>query len=358
MYPRGLAVALYGRFSPGVRDRLRREIITCGGAVARDLTRRSDVFVVGALAAALIDIGALPARLRTAREASVPVLGERAFSAELSGEPGPGEATLPLGSALAQTSLSHDDAAVLAAFDLIVVADDKCRFGDQGTMRTASELLGQNRSFSEVVRILQRARDLSPTGRRRIVLRASGEAALKWEDGLTTLEGQGFLPLDDGHVGLDDLFERAALAEAAGDLEEAAHLYDQCSRADRGDAIAPYNFANIRLAQGRYDQAALAYQRALTRDPGFIEARYNLAQALEAAGKPEAAGVELDRVLESDPAYSDAMFNRAQLRMKAGEMVAAKELYERYLALDPPDEWAATARKAITYCASQVNQRP
>ena len=35
-----------------------------GGAVARDLTRRSDALVVGALAAALIDCGALGARLR------------------------------------------------------------------------------------------------------------------------------------------------------------------------------------------------------------------------------------------------------------------------------------------------------
>jgi hypothetical protein len=39
------------------------------------------------------------------------------------------------------------------------------------------------------------------------------------------------------------------------------------------------------------------------------------------------------------------------LRMKAGEMATAKALYERYLALGPPEEWAATARRAILYCA-------
>ena len=38
--------------------------------------------------------------------------------------------------------------------------------------------------------------------------------------------------------------------------------------------------------------------------------------------------------------------------MKAGDLAAAKVLYERYLALDPPDDWAATARKAILYCAA------
>ena len=91
------------------------------------------------------------------------------------------------------------------------------------------------------------------------------------------------LPLDEDHASLDDLFEAAALAEASGELDEAARLYDLCARADRSDAIAPYNLANIRLAQGARDEAALAYQRALARDPRFVEARYNLAQALEAA---------------------------------------------------------------------------
>jgi predicted TPR repeat methyltransferase len=96
----------------------------------------------------------------------------------------------------------------------------------------------------------------------------------------------------------------------------------------------------------------IAYQQALARDPAFVEARYNLAQALEGAGRTEAAETELGQVLKTDPAHADAMFNLAQLRMKSGEVVAAKALYELYLTLDPPDDWAATARKAITYCAA------
>ena len=200
----------------------------------------------------------------------------------------------------------------------------------------------------------RRARDLSPPGRHKIVLTPSGQSALQWQDGLTTLEGQGLLPLDEDHASLDDLFEGAALAEAGGELEEAARLYDLCARADRSDPIAPYNYANIRLAQGAHDEAALAYQRALARDPRFVEARYNHAQALEAAGKPDAAILELSRALDADPTYSDAVFNLAQLRLKAGEIAPAKALYERYLALDPPDSWAATARKAILLCMAQL----
>ena len=314
------------------------------------------MLVVGALATSLIDSGALSARLRSAAERGVPTRSERAFAAELFGADRERDAapTFPLSTALAPTSLTHDDANVLAAFDLVVVEAGNCRFGDAATLRTANELLGGGRSLGDVVRILARARDLAPLGRHKIVLTGSGEAALQWQDGLTTLEGQGLFALDEDHATVDDLFDGAALAEASGDLDTAARLYDMCGRADRGDAIAPFNLGNIRLAQGFPDQAGLAYQQALARDATFVEARYNLAQALEAAGKVDAAQGELARVLDADPNHADALFNLAQLRMKAGEMRAAKALYERYLALDPPDAWAATARKAILYCAASL----
>jgi hypothetical protein len=48
-----------------------------------------------------------------------------------------------------------------------------------------------------------------------------------------------------------------------------------CMLSDKNDPIAPYNYANIRVAQGAHDQAVLAYQRALSRDAAFVEARYN-----------------------------------------------------------------------------------
>ena len=351
---RDRAVALYGRFSPGERERLQRLITSAGATSARDLTRHSDVLVVGAAAWVLVDSGALGKRLTAARSRGVPILGERAFGAMASGEPEAARATLPLSAALAETRLTRDDAEVLAAFDLIRLEGDFCRFADAGVGRSAGDLVAAGLSLGEVVRVLTRARDMAPRGRHRIVLTASGGAALEWSDGLTSLEGQGLLPLDEANATLDELFEAAALAEADGDLDEAARLYDLCARADRADAIAPYNLANIRLGQGAFDAAVLAYQRSLARDARFVEARYNLAQALDAAGKPDAAVVELGRVIEADPAHVDAVFNLAQLRMKRGELTEAKALYERYLAGDPPAEWARTALKAIKYCEAQL----
>jgi tetratricopeptide (TPR) repeat protein len=207
---------------------------------------------------------------------------------------------------------------------------------------------------ADVVRVLFQARDLASLGQHKIVLTRSDEAALQWEDGLTSLKGHGRLPLDEVHAGFDDLFDLARTAEADGQVDDAVRFYDMCCRADRRDEIAPYNLGNIHLAQGSYDEAILAYQQALTRNPGFIEARYNLALALEAVGKVEAAQGELSAVLGIDGTYADAVFNLAQLRMKAGDVGAARTLYERYLTLDPPDDWTATTRKAITYCAAML----
>lgn len=84
---KGRTITLYGRFSPGVSDRLRREIADQGGRALRDLTRRADTLVIGALATSLIASGALPLRLKTARARGAPILGERSFVAELDGTP-------------------------------------------------------------------------------------------------------------------------------------------------------------------------------------------------------------------------------------------------------------------------------
>ena len=349
---RNRSVALYGRFSPGLRDRLQREITQKGGAVARDLTRRSDVFVVGALATALIDSGSLGARIKLASERRVPVMGERAFATLLAGETAEA-ATLPLATVLAPTHVTVDDVNILAAFDLVCVEGGKVRFADAGVIRTTGELKEKRRSLADIVRILSRARDQAPTGRHKLVLTATGEAALEWESGLTTIEGQGLLPLGET-ASVEELFEQAELKEADGEHEEAVRLYDMCAYADRSDPIAPFNLGNIRLEQGKHDEAAIAYQRALARDADFVEARYNLALALEASGKQWQAAEELARVLGLEPRHQDAVFNLAQILMRSGNLAEAKLFYERYLDLEPPANWAATARKAITYCNAQL----
>jgi len=347
------SVALYGRFNVGQRERLQHAMTLRGAVVTRDLTRRSDFLVIGAHATALIDCGALAARLKSAKARGIAITGERAFTAALNDAASSAPSTLPLATALT-SPLTRDDVDIFAAFDLIALQDEKVSFGDARTLRTAAEILAQGRSLADAVRILLQAEE-APVGRHKLVLMPSGKAALQWEQGFSTLQGQGLLPFDFVPDGIDELFEAAQVKQACGEDDEAVRLYDMCARAERSDAIALYNLGNIRLAQGAHTEAALAYRRSLARDPDFVEARYNLALALESTGKLGDALTELAAVLAFDPDYSDAIFNRAQMLMKSGDIAGAKELYERYLTLDPPADWAATARKGITYCSARLS---
>lgn len=345
----GLEVALYGRFSVGAKARLGGAILAAGGALSRDLTRRSALLVVGALAYPLIDSGALARRLADAATLKARVLGEHGLATLLAGKAGDQPATFPLAAAVQNGPLRQEDAAILAAFDLIHLEGAHCRFADASVLRTASELAQGGRRLSDIVRILVEAR-AAPVGRRKLVLAEHGEAALQWDDGLSTLSGQGLLDLDAEHVSADAWFEAAAEAEAEGDAALALRLYNRAADADRRDALAPYNAGNLLLAMQRWDEAAFAYQQALRRDPGFTEARYNLAQVWEALERPEAAARELEALLQLEPAHADALFNLAQLRLATGRLAEAEGLYTRFLAAAPAPEWAQKARKGLAYC--------
>lgn len=342
-------VALYGRFSAGARARFAAAVTAAGGAVARDLTRRCDALVVGAQALPLLESGALARRLEQAHARAAAIFGERRFAAYLAGA-AEAPASYPLAVALAQCGLSEADALALAAFDLLQLEGAQCSFADAQTLRAAGELAAAGRSLGQIVRALCELRDAAPGGRRRLVA-APGGAALAWEDGLSTLSGQGLLPLAGESPELEDLFEAAAAAEADGDFALAERLYARCARLDRKDPAAPYNQANALFALARFQEAALAYQQALARDPELAEARYNRAQALEALGRAGEAADELQAALASEPTYAEALFNLAQLRFAAGRLGEARALYERFLAAGPAPEWAAKARRALAYCA-------
>jgi len=345
----GSEIALYGRFSAGGKERLTRAIAAAGGSVARDLTRRSKVLCVGGMAHGLIARGALARRLDEATRRGAQVVGERRLAAMLAGQdPGP-PPTFPLTTALQAGPIDAADAAMLAAFDLIRVEGAYCRFSDAAILRSAGELAAAGRGLAEIVRILDEART-APPGRRKLVLAEDGAAALQWEDGLSTLDGQGLLALEGEHVSADAWFEAALEAEAEGEFPLAVRLFNRAADADRRDPLAPYNAGNLLLAQERFTDAMRAYQQALRRDPTFPEARYNLAQALEVMGRAGAAAKELEETLALEPSHADALFNLAQLRLACGQWGEAQALYARFLETAPSPDWAEKARKALAYC--------
>jgi tetratricopeptide (TPR) repeat protein len=342
-------VALFGRFSPGMREHLASAILSRGGRAQRDLMRGGDFLVVGAYAISLIDTGALLRRLEVARRRGLAVFGEASFRAALENQEAAAP-TFPLASALSQSGAERDDADLLAAFDLLQIRKEYCRFGDVGVLKTMAELRAAGCLPARAIRILLEAHALAPLGRHKVVLDVAGAPALLWEDGITTLDGQRFLPINLEPDRGEDLFEAAMAAEAEGDLIEAERLYDACARADRSDGVALYNCGNIRLGQQRYADAIVAYRAALARDPDLVEAHYNLAQALEAVDDNASAASALAEALRLEPNYADAVFNLAQLRLGEDDTAGAATLFERYIALQPPPEWREKARRALTVC--------
>src|SRR5215203_1723639 len=82
-----------------------------------------------------------------------------------------------------------------------------------------------------------------------------------------SLDGQLALQLRHESVSADDLFERAEVSEAVGDLVAAERWYRAAMAVDRTDAAIPYNLGNVLDSQGRRPEAVLAYYEALQRDP-------------------------------------------------------------------------------------------
>ena len=335
-------VSLFGRFRLQRREDIARRIWEKGGQTVKDLTRATTLFVVGSGAQNLLPDGRLGRRLGEANTRGIPVVGEARLLGLLDGKSAP-VASLPIARVAA---ISDDLANVLNAFDLITLENGHVAFADSDTIKNAERLEANNLSPVEILIALRR-RTSAPRGRHQLGANAHGQPVLEWDDGVTSLSGQGMLPLDDSDT-LDGLFEQGLEAELEGDLETAARIYETCALADKRDPISPYNLGNVRAAQGRLADARIAYERAIARDSNFAEALFNLAGIFESEGRTQEATERLREAINVDPDYPDPMFNLAQLALQTEDMKQAESYFRRYLDLVAGDgALAQKARKAL-----------
>ncbi len=344
-------VALYGSFLERSRAQACAELEKRGSSVERDLTRRTDVFVVGRGALAFVPGGHLQEKLNAATAQSIPILGEKRIWSAIDDKPEP-KLTYPLTKVV--PTPPDGLAQMLHAFDIVQVSDECCGFGDVDLFRTAMRLLDEGHDVSAVIRIMISVRDVAPRGRHKIVS-SSGDARLQWDDAVTELDGQGVLPLPD-HPNLDDVFERAMFAEAEGLLEDAVTLYETCTQMDKRDPIAPFNLGNVLFVLGRNKEAERRYSQAIARDAKFSEAYYNRARLHEEVDDGSAER-DLRAALAQDPAYSDALFNLAQLRLRLGDAREALGLFDRFLDLAQDPDWQKIASKARALAAKKLRMR-
>lgn len=146
----------------------------------------------------------------------------------------------------------------------------------------------------------------------------------------------------------EQLWVRGEAAFRAGDLGEAARLFDAALASDRNSARSWNYVGGVHFAQGDYTRALQEFRRALELDPNDVRARNNLGTALERLGDyalAEAAYLQAARV---DPAYALTLRNLGILQARRlGQPEAARASWRRFLELMPSGPYADEIRAEL-----------
>lgn len=362
----GKTVAIIGRLAAVPRKLAADEVERQGGVVRRDLTRNTDVVVVGRGAKSLLHGGRLQEKLERADELHAACISENTFLRKLgllagkAGDP----AAMSLDELTARTGLRPEIARLLDLFDLIDCSEGRCSFRDLVTAREVARLLREGVGLDEILDIIGQIGGRPgagpgehPLASHKLVCDRYGKIALRLGEGLAELDGQIRLPLPSaGNPSIDAIFEAAEEAELDGDLATAEELYRRCVSLDRGDPIPPFNLANVLWELGRTRDATMYLQLAVAVDPNFAEAWYNLANLMGLEGRHDLERSYLLRAVSADPEYSDPVYNLAMWHFKANEYAEALGWWQQYLELDPDSEWSSKARQGLVLCRQHLQE--
>lgn len=115
-------------------------------------------------------------------------------------------------------------------------------------------------------------------------------------------------PAAAGDTALDELLERAAVARAAGRVDEARALFEQGLRStpiDGGSlATLHYELGRLDAERGRAAASVAHFKSALRADRGFVPAAIALGDAHEASGDLREATRTWERAAETAPALA------------------------------------------------------
>jgi hypothetical protein len=270
-----VSLLIVGRLHGVTRKRLRAVVEQIGGELASRPSSRVDTIALAH--------GSAPSVLRDAPRLTLPtgvgpaakVISELSLKRML-GLVQPAadqDRTLDEADLMRASKLPADMLACLAAFDVLEPIDGRFIYQDVLVAREVGRLLGRGYSLAAIVAAavaLRRSRvSLSQV---RLVEAPWGDLVQDIEGMLAGLDGQLALPLAHPTADSGELFERAEMLEAAGDLAAAERSYRAALAIDRADPALPYNLANVLDEQDRRHDAILAYYEALRRDPDFAEA--------------------------------------------------------------------------------------
>ena len=326
-----------------------KAVASRGGRLRRGVTRQTARIVVGRKLLDKLGDDAIVARLRSPRDAGLPLMSENGLLRWLHLLDGPERADLSRQALLDQSRLPPETFDLLALFDAFEHDAEPFSFRDLILARKYAGLIAGGASWGAVVRSVHQAGpvasltalSLHPGGPQKIYAAEAG--------GHAELDGQRLLPLEPSDDDGEEYFQLAESAEVAALYAEATVLYSRCLALDPTDSVAVYNRANCFRALGEVDEAANSYAQAIKIDPNFVEAWFNYAALLRDQGKTDAARRHLERAIAIDPDYADAIYNLASLEFDSGNLIAARAAWSRYLELDQTSEWARTATRGIAF---------
>ncbi len=353
----GREFVFHGRFWQLSRQAAGDAVVHLGGRVCRGLTRRTSFLVIGWGAVEQIRTGQLEAKLVRADRLRARSVSEREFLL-ITGlaERRPIANGMSTAELQATSGLTTGVVRLLSLFDVIEPQDGRHDLRDLIVCREVARLVAEGTDLADVIaaRVQLRKRDPQGLSRARLNLarRPDGSIALRAGDILADLDGQFRLPLPDAlNSTLDDIFETAEAAEAAGELELAEVSYRRCVDLDGRDPISLFNLANVLRERGKVSEAELYLRRAVSFDPQFAEAWYNLSSLMEEKGQRALAKEYLGAALSAELGYGDALYNLAHLHFVDGRYAEARQLWKRYWEIDPDSEWGQNAHRGVMACA-------
>jgi tetratricopeptide (TPR) repeat protein len=349
----GATFGILGALGAFPRRLAAREVARAGGILRGSTARNLTHLVFARSLLGRMSAEELERRVGEARAAGITPLSEDGFRRAL-GIAGTVEGSVSRQSLIDQSRLDGTTIDLLALFDAFERDSEPFSFRDVILARKYQKLVASGTSWADIARSVHRAGDVASLTA--LALHGHGRAVLVRDgDALSELDGQGLLPLLEGGVDVDALFEAAETAEHDQEFVMAADLYGQYLARVPTDAVAAFNRANVLRAAGKPDDAAEAYTRAIKLDPGFAEAWFNYGSLLRETGRRETARLHFARAMALDPTYADPVYSLAALEYDAGDLAAARLHWSKYLELDTKSEWAKKASRGIQLIDMTLN---
>jgi len=350
-------VAFTGKLGTMTRWEAARLVAAAGASMVPNLTRKTNVLVVGMRGWPLLPNGAVSQRLQRAEElnregCNIRIISEVKFL-EIVGVKERRDELHQTFSAEDVCKLLNVEPATLERWEQFSLIHSTARLINDGVR---PEVIAQSlHSLGAVLPHTER-----PLAQLKIVaehshsvladfghFRISPAGQLCFTFDSAPRAGANVVELRQDSGSPEEWFEIGQEHEEHERHEEAIAAYRKCLAITPRCPEAYFNLGNVLREMGDADGAEQSFRMAAAQDPAFAPAWYNLADVQEQRGKlPEAIG-SLQTAITVSPEYADAHFNMAVFLEKAGRFSEAHGHWLAYVELDPKSQWAEIAREHL-----------